>query len=487
MCIIIIKYYYYFIALFTHTASDNLLKLLHYLKNNEVFKEYVTSEVDKFVTGWARRCREGRYEDLSDVVMYEHDGFDSDGLDLWQRQRGSKAENFHQKMHVAAGPFGIGVEMSHYLHVILAYKYLVSAGINRCGQPDFGHDDLHLEDRIQTRILEIWGVLLFSNRINVSQFKPLEFVSWGLGPLTFDPRYVEKGPPARHLKGDLRFMAERMEVIYPPIPPSTPKELGIIKEFCQNHPGQKMVDIQNLCVKFKQLTDGVSVFPKIPSMIKPSIKKWKANEAIKLLQMQVKDSYSEIFDRFMSQKASLPSPKAPPNSQSRKRAHENSAITQTDAALSVLEPPHVPPMSAPSQSHPVATSFANKNDEQCAWWPVCQLGARTCGGSEKSHCNVYGVNGSKRSQAPTDSELALAYRTETWEERSKKKMCPWFCGPSLYCGGKNRNSCEKFGENGTDIDNRPSEEELERMQKQRRKQQMAERRSKAKASRSQNN
>ena len=67
-------------------------------------------------------------------------------------------------MHVAAGPFSIGVEMSHYLHVILAYKYLISAGINRCGEPDFGHGELHLEDRIQTKILEIWGILLFPHR-----------------------------------------------------------------------------------------------------------------------------------------------------------------------------------------------------------------------------------------------------------------------------------------------------------------------------------
>ena len=46
-------------------------------------------------------------------------------------------------------------------------------------------------------------------------------------------------------------------------------------------------------------------------------------------------------------------------------------ITQTDAALTVLEPPHAPPMSAPRQSNPVATSFANDkgvHGSKCVSW-----------------------------------------------------------------------------------------------------------------------
>ncbi len=37
-------------------------------------------------------------------------------------------------------------------------------------------------------------------------------------PLMLDNKYVERGDPAdRHLKGDLRFMAEKMGVKDPPI------------------------------------------------------------------------------------------------------------------------------------------------------------------------------------------------------------------------------------------------------------------------------
>ena len=147
------------------------MTLLNYLQTNEVFKEYVTDDLVKHIKGWARRCLKGRYDDLPDVEMYKHDGYDSNGLDLWLRHRGSKAENFHQKMHVAVGPYGIGVESAHYLQVILAYFYNVNAGIRRCDEPDFGHPMLDLEDRIQSRIADIWELLFFrteSTLVNTS-------------------------------------------------------------------------------------------------------------------------------------------------------------------------------------------------------------------------------------------------------------------------------------------------------------------------------
>jgi len=206
-----------------------VLAVIHYLDTEDAFKEYVTLDFVKHIKGWAQRCRQDRYEDLPDVEMYKHDGYDADGLDLWLRRRGSKGENFHQKMSVAAGPFGIGIETGHYLQVILAYLYLVSAGIKRCGEPDYGHFMLHLEYRIQTRIQEIWCVDLFMNRINVSEYKPLDFVAVGVGPLSHDNDYVTKGPPAEFLHGDLRFLGERMGVKYPPMPPLTKREFGMIK------------------------------------------------------------------------------------------------------------------------------------------------------------------------------------------------------------------------------------------------------------------
>ena len=458
-------------------ARSNLIKVTNYLKSNSVFQEYITPETEKYLFGWATRCRDGRYEDLPDVEMYQHNGVDSNGLDLWLRRRNSRAENCHQKMNVATGPFGIGAEMAHMLHVILCYRYHVSAGINRLGESDFGHSELHLEDRIQMRILDIWGVLLFPNRTNVSQFKPLDFVAWGLGPLSFDPRFVEKGAPADHLKGDLLFMAKRMEVKYPPLPPCTEQEFGMIKNFCASHPGQTTVEIERFCETFRQKSDGKSVFPKLPTMIKPAIKRWAINQEIKMLRMRVGNSYGDIIEAFKSDEVNLSPPDAS-NQHSRKRPRANnnsatSATTEVETALTVQQAPHVPPMSAPSQIQPVATSTGTVK-QQCAWWPLCELDAQICGGIKKHRCSVYGANGKK--PTPTDSELNLAFRRATWSESAKCWKCPWGCGFAVECGGRNKDSCEEYGINGRNKDNRPSGEQLEKMKKQRKAKQKAQQR-----------
>lgn len=354
-----------------------------------------------------------------------------------------------------------------------SHRYHVSAAINRLGEPDFGHSELHLEDRIQIRILEIWGILLFPNRTNVSQFKPLDFVAWGLGPLSFDPRFVDKGDPADHLKGDLLFMAKRMGVKYPPLPPSTEQEFGMIKNFCASHPGQKSVDIERLCENFRQKSDGKSVFPKLPSMIKPGIKRWEINQEIKMLRMRVGDSYGDIIEAFKSDEVRLSPPDAS-NQHSRKRPRANNSVTtEVEAALAVQEPPYVPPMSAPSQIQPVATS-TGAVVKPCTWWPLCKLDAHICGGIEKHRCSVYGANGSK--QTPADSELALAFRHATWNESMKSRQCPWGCGFAVECGGRIKDSCEEYGKNGRNKHNRPSDEQVEKMKKQRKSEQKAQQR-----------
>eukprot|EP00978_Attheya_sp_CCMP212_P011036 scaffold26936_cov32-Attheya_sp.AAC.2 len=125
-------------------CHSNMLKRYHPIGMTN--GKLVVWDVDKDLQGWAKRCRAGCYDELPDVEMYTHDGYDRDGLDLWLRNRGSKAENFHQKMKVGAGPHDMGVETAHYYQVLLTYLYLVNAGVRRCGWPDFAHTMIPLED-----------------------------------------------------------------------------------------------------------------------------------------------------------------------------------------------------------------------------------------------------------------------------------------------------------------------------------------------------
>ena len=214
-------------------ASQGILKILQFMKNYSEFSEYLTDDLEKHFINWARRCRSGRFEEIPGINLFEHDGYDSNGVSLWLRNTGTKCENFHQKLHVGTGPFGMGVESAHYFHVILSYDYLVNAAVRRGHEPDFGHWKLDIEDRIQCKMLKIWNVTVFTMRVNVSEFRTVEFVAVGIGPLSFNKDYVTKADhPSPKLKGGLKVMAQKMNVDIPPLPFSTPAEYHLLSITC---------------------------------------------------------------------------------------------------------------------------------------------------------------------------------------------------------------------------------------------------------------
>ena len=380
-------------------AHDNLLGVIDYLKSSDAFKESITLEVEKYIRGWARRCQHGRYEELPDVEMYTCDGVDSDGLDLWIRHRGSRAENLHQKMKTSVGPFGVGAETAHNLQVIVLYEYLVNAGIARCGEPDFGHTHLWLEDRIQSQISEIYGVEIFPSRTNVSQFKPIDFTAVGVVPLCLNEDYVEKGEPASNLTGDIRWVAMRQGLKYPPIPPTTKEEFHIIRDFCKNHPNPTRADINTLCKTFKAKSDGNTIFPKLPPMINPAIKRWKINQEIRLLKLKAGTSYDDFLQKMKKETVSLPSPTRKRKAVKKGKQHQQSYLEaqsmeiDNDANVARLPPVHVPPLNAPTQHETVPPSLAPAGTitiQRCVFWPICDSDARICGGISEDTCRVYG-------------------------------------------------------------------------------------------------
>ena len=395
---------------------------------------------------------------------YSDDEVDSDGLDLWLRRRGSKAENFHQKMHAAIGPYGIGVESAHYLQVILAYNYLVNAGTRRCDKPNFGHSMLHLEDRIQSRIAEIWGVLPFPNRINVSEYQPLDFISVGVARLSFDEAYVKKGEPADHLKGDLRFYATRSGVKYPPLPPVTKEEFGMIRQFCSKYPQPKMADIQALCRTFNIKANGTTFLPKVPSMIPPAVKRFKINQQAELVKLQTKESYAKIFEEFQRDKTSLPLPPAPATKgKKRKRTttETNAEATENDDSPRLLPPLFTQPLSAPGQTQRIFMSAATSAIGRCAFWPICSDGVMICGGITEESCKVYGKDGTKT--PPSKTALESSKRDMTWTGKSRTQNCYWYpyCNnKAIDCGGIGKAKCSKYGDGGTHFAQRPTDEEL---------------------------
>ena len=77
--------------------------------------------------------------------------------------------------------------------------------------------------------MDIWDILFCANHINISEYELISYMAVGVGPLTFNGDYVEQGSPMECLKGNVRFMSERMKIKCPPLPPSTKKEFVMIK------------------------------------------------------------------------------------------------------------------------------------------------------------------------------------------------------------------------------------------------------------------
>ena len=103
-------------------------------------------------------------------------------------------------------------------------------------------------------------------------------------------------------------------------------------------------------------------------------------------------------------------------------------------------------MPDPGQSSPAVPSSATS---KCSWWPFCESDTFICGGTQKSLCNVYGTNGSKQSEAPSESALLRAVeRDRNWSKRSKDQICPWGCGRAVICGGKRGNILRNMGTMG---------------------------------------
>lgn len=364
-----------------------MIQFVHkFVREDETLKQYYDKDMETYFLQFEQKCRNGDFEELSDMYLFRHVGVDSHGLDLWIRLRGSvRAENMHQKMRVATGPWGVGARTGHWLLVNISYRYNVNAGVARLGHHDFGHPWLNYIDRIQIRMQEIFNAVVFPSHNNVLQFKPVkDWVAVGIGPLSYSTAYVDPGKPDPSLKGDLRFVAQQMRLKLPPMPIATPKEIKIYNDFRLQHPGMTPSDCRELARKYKLLSNGTTTFPKLPSMINQYSNQWKLNNEIKLLKKQIKTGFDTLVAKMSSDRVSI-------------QRNEGTAINDEVEALVVdnrdvqqEQHLHVPPLCAPEQTTVVeieeeaASAQQNRN---CYYAPYCTKKAKVCGGWHKNRCS----------------------------------------------------------------------------------------------------
>jgi hypothetical protein len=332
--------------------ASRIYDVHEYINSEPALKEHVGDDFDEYMRKYLEKCKRGEYDTVPDVPIYSYRGRSSNGLNMYWRLRGVRAENAHQKMSNMLPACGIGIETAHYLILNLMSRYSVNSGTARCGEHDFGHPWLFYVDIIQDRIEQIWNVTVFSSHTNILAFKPTYFVEVGIGPLSYDSTCVQVEEPMPHLTGDMLFLAQRMKLKCPPIPCSTKEEFKIHNAFLRAHPKQNERQWRELASQFLHKMDGINVFTKLPQMLRSRFDRWSVNQDIKILGERIKDGFNHTRKKLFMARTNAPQPldggtMAAATSQ---RIQPNSTLTPVG---------FVPPITAPFQTCEIIAPVAS--------------------------------------------------------------------------------------------------------------------------------
>ena len=413
--------------MYTPTAAEhgNLIDAVHlYVQEDESLRKYYTDELQTYFVALAQACREGQFEELPDVSLYQYNGVDSDGLTLYLRKRGStKAENFHQKLSAAFGPWSIGAQTGHYLMLLVAYRYNVQTAIRRCNAHNFGHTHLHLVDRIDLLLQEIYGVRVYTRHFNVLLFDGVkDFVCAGITPLTCDERFVKRGPPDLRLRGDKKFMAEKQKVQCSPSPVATRAERKMFNDFLRRNPKLTKKKLEELSLQFLEKTDCNEIFPKLPSHLTSYLKTHRESHMYRQFETSLGEGFNSLLERLanpvLRNDQQVEEPRlaaAQPIGNQRQTAE--STTTETRASQLAV-PAHVAPAVAPGQSQPIGTSSNTGKRYRCYYWPRCKEWRDVCGGVAADRCSEVQ---SGRVLKPTPEQLHHEKQAARNREKREKK------------------------------------------------------------------
>ena len=260
--------------------------------------------------------------------------------------------------------------------------------------------ELDIIDNIQKHVQELYNVLIWPRHKNITIVGGKDdFISVGIGPLTYDERFVELSEvPAAHLKGDIRFIASQMHLKYPALPIDSVEEVKIFRDFIQNNKPTR-ANIERLCQVFKEKSDGKIIFPKTPYILNNYLTTWKKNHEIKAREKELGPDARRLMRRlffvtkpnFEADKLTLDLPTGTGHTAvdadidrlantidqsdvSTERIDfasiHDEPVDESSPTLEQQPPPlFVPPIQAPNQtSYIPAISLGNR----CKAWPSCK-------------------------------------------------------------------------------------------------------------------
>ena len=384
-------------------GAQNIRDIREYIASTKPLSDAFKGALEKYFDDIEELYERGEMEESADVALYQWDGKDKNGLNLWIRKRGSsRSENVHQSMRSAFGPWGVGPEIGHYLLLLVSYRYNVNTGIRRMGWVDFGIPWYHLIDRIQLRMIQLFEHDPFPNHTNQALFQPIKgFVAVGVGPLCYDDDFVEKSSePHQALKGGLRFLAKRMKLRGPPLDLAHKEEFSFFNEFMKTKPRVNRQNWVELAKQFKAKANYVSIFPKLPSQLARHYVRWKANQEVILAKEMMKTSYYALLSKLASP-LEVTATRAVDHQrrETAKQVQQASVqITETNTEALLREDPNrmpdnplpVAPIGAPQQQQYVIAGDGRTKDKRlCAAAAFgCPRLARDCAYHDAKECGL---------------------------------------------------------------------------------------------------
>lgn len=281
-----------------------------------------------------------------------------------------------------------------------ASRYNLSSGISRKGNHNFGTMRTDIIDRIQIRMLQIFGEDPFPSHTNQCLCQPIKgFVAVGVGPLNYDSKYVEQGGPHPNLAGDMKFLAERMKLTGPPLHVATKEEKRIFNEFLKSCPKPTTKSWEQLAALYKTKADYKTVFPKLPSMLRTHYTKWKLNQELVMVKDSISVGYYDVLKKLgtPSLETLTQNPAAAFQHQRSTESMEDAPVpepTQDDIANFLAKAPEnplpIPPPGAPIQTEYICSDRRGKETRRCSAAPFgCPYLSMECSGRRAyRHCKL---------------------------------------------------------------------------------------------------
>ncbi len=319
--------------------------------------------------------------------------------------------------------------------VLVVNQFNVRTGICHCNDHNFGHCYLHLIDRIDQLHCELYGVVLFPRHKNVLFFEPTDFQPIGIAPLMIEgTNFVRRGAPHKKLKGDLRFMSQRMGVECCPLPIGSKEERKLFSKFVNQvicEKGPTPTQWVQLAELFLIKCNFDTIFPKLPSMLVSYYNEWKQYRGQRRLLGQLGDR----FDKFRERIAMPVTAKEMRGSTIHMGSQTSNAASEVetnDEQVSGIDDNNNGDQGGHGEQEDNSNNDGgNHNDEEvrrfvptnpagkvrCYYFPVCPYTQKECGGrNNKKECQY--INIECNGVFPDDDELAEKKR----DARNKMKQ-----------------------------------------------------------------